>query len=112
MEDVFWSLADEDLLADLLSALNLHLHTEPDPKIKSLVFAAQIELSWYCKSCSVEIYTVKLKDAALLAKYWQEIASRLQQLVSDRFFLAIAQGYPDNFQTLLIKHIKMQRLIT
>ncbi len=106
MEGVFWSLADEALLADLLSSLNYHLYTELGLKIKSPLFEVQVELGWYCKTRLVEIYAAELRDAELLVEYWRDIANRVQQLVSDRFFLVIAQGYPGNFQTLLIEQVE------
>lgn len=106
MEDIFWSLADEALLADLLSRLNHHLYTKLDSKTKGPVFRAQVEIGWYCKTRLVEIYVAELRDAELLVEYWREIASRLQRLVSDRFFLTIAQGYPGNFQILLIERVE------
>lgn len=105
MEDVFWSLADEVLLADLLSRLNHHLYTELG-KIKGLLFEVQVELGWHCKTRLVEIYAAELKDAELLVEYWREIASRVQSLVSNHFFLTIAQGYPGNFQILLIEQVE------
>lgn len=106
MEDVFWDLADEVLLSDLLSRFNYHLCIQLDPTIRKTLSTSQIELSWYHNRRSLEIYTVNLRGAKLLAENWQEIANRVQQLISDHFFLVVAQGYPGNFQMILMEQVR------